>query len=183
MKLAVIFPGLGYHKDKPLLYFAGKLARQAGYEVITIDYGVLPETSKEMMEEIIICAIQHAKESLANVDFSKYEKLLFISKSLGTAVATRVSHMAKLPVVHICYTPLEQTFTHPIHKGIFFHGTADSWANVEQIKSLCKAQNLPLCLIEDANHSLERADPLENIEILYKVIRQTKAFLSQERML
>ena len=26
-KLAVIFPGIGYHTDKPLLYFGKKLAR------------------------------------------------------------------------------------------------------------------------------------------------------------
>ena len=29
-KLAVIFPGIGYTKDKPLLYYAGKLAKAAG---------------------------------------------------------------------------------------------------------------------------------------------------------
>ena len=26
MKLAVIFPGIGYHTDKPLLYYSKKLA-------------------------------------------------------------------------------------------------------------------------------------------------------------
>ena len=29
MKLAVVFPGIGYHADKPLLYYSKKLAAQA----------------------------------------------------------------------------------------------------------------------------------------------------------
>ncbi len=37
-KLAVIFPGIGYTKDKPLLYYAGKLAKAAGYNVISVEY-------------------------------------------------------------------------------------------------------------------------------------------------
>ena len=31
-KLAVIFPGVGYHADKPLLYYGRKLAKQHGYQ-------------------------------------------------------------------------------------------------------------------------------------------------------
>ena len=32
MKLAVFFPGIGYHCDKPLLYYSRKLAQECGYE-------------------------------------------------------------------------------------------------------------------------------------------------------
>lgn len=39
MKLAVLFPGIGYHCDKPILYFARELAKQVGYdEVINLSY-------------------------------------------------------------------------------------------------------------------------------------------------
>lgn len=31
-KMAVFFPGIGYHCDKPLLYYAQKLAAEKGYE-------------------------------------------------------------------------------------------------------------------------------------------------------
>ena len=37
-RLAVIIPGIGYHKDKPLLYYATKLVKAKGYKVICIDY-------------------------------------------------------------------------------------------------------------------------------------------------
>ena len=32
MKIAVFFPGIGYHCDKPLLYYARKLVQEYGYE-------------------------------------------------------------------------------------------------------------------------------------------------------
>ena len=32
-KLAIIFPGVGYHKDKPLLYYSSKLVKGLGYDV------------------------------------------------------------------------------------------------------------------------------------------------------
>ena len=37
-KLAIFFPGIGYHADKPLLYYSRKLAGEAGYEQIALKY-------------------------------------------------------------------------------------------------------------------------------------------------
>ena len=38
-RLAVIFPGIGYHCDKPLLYYSRKLAKEQGYkEIIPLEY-------------------------------------------------------------------------------------------------------------------------------------------------
>ena len=39
MKIAVFFPGIGYHCDKPLLYYVRKLAQECGYEkIVLLDY-------------------------------------------------------------------------------------------------------------------------------------------------
>ena len=39
MKSAVFFPGIGYHCDKPLLYYSRKLAQECGYEeTIALSY-------------------------------------------------------------------------------------------------------------------------------------------------
>ncbi len=35
-RLAVLFPGIGYHCDKPLLYYSAKLARAAENEVLPV---------------------------------------------------------------------------------------------------------------------------------------------------
>ena len=37
-RLAVIFPGIGYHTDKPLLYYGKKLAAACGYEILEVPY-------------------------------------------------------------------------------------------------------------------------------------------------
>ena len=34
--LAVFFPGVGYHVDKPLLYYSRKIAAQLGYETADV---------------------------------------------------------------------------------------------------------------------------------------------------
>lgn len=41
-KIAVIFPGVGYHVDKPLLYYSRKIAAQNGYEIREVRYGNFP---------------------------------------------------------------------------------------------------------------------------------------------
>ena len=59
-KLAVIFPGVGYHTDKPLLYYSKKLAAQNGYEIIEVPYGKFPpkvKGSKEKMEKAFYSAL------------------------------------------------------------------------------------------------------------------------------
>ena len=42
-RLAALFPGIGYHCDKPLLYYSAKLARAAGYAVMPVPYAGFPE--------------------------------------------------------------------------------------------------------------------------------------------
>ena len=41
-KIAVVFPGVGYHADKPLLYYSRKIVGRYGYEIVCADYGQLP---------------------------------------------------------------------------------------------------------------------------------------------
>ena len=36
-RLAVIFPGIGYHCDKPILYYSRKLAKEQEYYTIAIN--------------------------------------------------------------------------------------------------------------------------------------------------
>ena len=49
-KTAVVFPGVGYTKDRPLLYYAGKLAAANGYELIHLDFSGI-DWSKEKLKD------------------------------------------------------------------------------------------------------------------------------------
>ena len=37
-KLVVLFPGFGYGPDKPLLYYAAKVARRQGVDCMVVQY-------------------------------------------------------------------------------------------------------------------------------------------------
>lgn len=181
MKLAVLFPGIGYHCDKPILYFARELAKQVGYdEVINLSYICKADNirgnDKKMREVGEILYVQ-AESQLEHVNWQQYEEVLFISKSIGTAVAAAYAMRHRIPCKNIWYTPLSQTFDFAPREGIAFTGTADPWVKNDQIKELCAEAQIPLYEYENANHSLEVGDAVENLRILEDVITQSREYL------
>ena len=48
-KICVVFPGIGYHTDKPLLYYSKKYMMAHGYDIVDVTYGKL---SGHLPEEI-----------------------------------------------------------------------------------------------------------------------------------
>lgn len=181
MKLAVIFPGIGYHADKPLLYYSTKLAKACGYEIRQVAYGGFPDKvrgSKEKMQQSFELALQQTRELLQDIQFEKYEKLLFISKSVGTAVSGAYAIEKKIDPDNIFYTPVEETFQFLSGKGIVFHGTADPWARTSVVKENCERLGLPLYLTENANHSLETGDVEADLKNMQRIMEQTKAYIS-----
>lgn len=181
MKIAVFFPGIGYHCDKPLLYYSGKIAEQCQYELCRISYTGLSKTLKDLnklTKEAFEEAFAQTEEALAQIDWSKYEDILFVSKSIGTVMASAYAKQHGICCRNIYYTPHEQTFYFGPQDGIVFHGTKDSWAQTAVIESKCLEYHLPLYLIEDVNHSLEtRDDVRRNICILTKVMELTESYI------
>lgn len=186
MKIAVIFPGIGYHTDKPLLYYGKKIAKENGFEILEVPYGNFPKNikgSEEKMQEAFHSAEQQAEKILDNVNFEKYQQILFISKSIGTAVAASYASKHELQVRHIYYTPVKESFlvmkSYGEQQGIVFHGTADSWADTKDVKSGCHEKNLPLYMIEDGNHSLELGNVMTDLENLLEVMKKTEEFIKE----
>ena len=106
MKQAIFFPGIGYHCDKPLFYYGTKLCRQAQYEIHQLTYTNLsrsiPEASKQ--------AYAQTEAQLAHVNWDACDEILFVSKSLGTAVAAAYAKRHHISCRNIYYTPLAETF-------------------------------------------------------------------------
>lgn len=180
MKLAVVFPGIGYHTDKPLLYYAKKLAQANGYEIKEVPYGNFPKDVKgspEKMREAFESALAQSEEILKDTDFSKYDRLLFLSKSIGTAVAAAYAKRHELAAQQVYYTPVEQTFALAGRGGIAFHGTQDPWVETQLVTAACREHDIPLYITEGANHSLETGDPLTDILNLSHIMEQTREFL------
>ncbi len=181
-KLAVVFPGIGYHKDKPLLYYATKLVQAAGYDVIHIEYHDMPQKIRgnaEMMKKAALLAIGQAEAALQDVAFSSYEEVLFIGKSIGTVVAAKYIADHGLQAKQVWYTPVEATFSFPGKNVLAFIGDADPWSDVGVVKEKAAALGIPLHSYPNCNHSLETGDVVTDTRILHEVMDLTERFMSR----
>ena len=179
-KLAVLFPGLGYTCDKPLLYYAGKLARAGGYEVVSASYGGFPANVKGDPAKMRACldqALEQCEGLLGGIEWNRYEEILLIGKSIGTAGARLFAEKHAILARYILFTPLEETFRMDFQDAIAFHGTADPWAKTEAIRQACSRQNIPLYITEDANHSLETGNVDTDLCTMQQVMRTVGAFM------
>ena len=180
MKLAVLFPGIGYTCDKPLLYYAAKLARASGYDVLPVAYGGFPKNVRgdiEKTQRSLELACARAEEALAGVRWAECEDILFVGKSIGTVVAARYAREKRLSAQCVLFTPLVETFDHARGSAIAFHGTADPWADTAEIAAACRRRGIPLFLTENANHSLETGDVAADIAALSEVMDKVREFI------
>lgn len=180
-KLAVIFPGIGYTADKPLLYYSGRLAERSGYKLIKINFHdfpeVVPENRSSMLSALEL-ATRQSEEALDGVLFSSYEDVIFISKSIGTVAAAAYAKKHELKARYIYFTPLAQTFSFAEEgNGIIFHGTADPWAEHDTIRNLIDSSKIQARIYEGADHSLETGDIQRDIELLNKIIGDVDEYI------
>lgn len=179
-KLAVIFPGIGYHGDKPLLYYSKKLAACYGFEVMEVPYGNFPKDVKgsaEKMEQAFASALKQSEEILKDVVFEEYDKILFISKSIGTAVAAAYGERKGIQTANVFYTPVEASLRLISQPGIVFHGTSDSWAETKPLLDACGEKGYKVHLIEGGNHSLETGDVLQDLKNMSYIMQKTNDYI------
>lgn len=180
MKIAVIFPGIGYHIDKPLLYHSKRIAKEASYEVVAVSYKNFPSDVRGNAEKMTQCfqiALEQSEEILIGLDFSKYDEILFISKSVGTAVASAYANEHDLKTRNVYYTPVAKSFDFMKQPGIVFHGTSDPWVESETVVNGCKKLGFPLYITENGNHSLEMGDAITDLNNLVTIMEQTKRYI------
>ncbi len=184
-KLAVIFPGMGYHSDKPLLYYAKKFAREHGYEVVDIKYDFQVRAKdimadKETKNEVFYHAVREAEKQLEDVDFTSYDSVMFIGKSIGTTVAAYIDKAHEINATHIVFTPVPETFEHLKKEGgLVLHGTADPWCDTKLVEEKCKELKLHLYKVEGANHSLEIGDAFIDVAQLPGIIGAVKMYVEK----
>lgn len=181
-KLAVFFPGIGYTVDKPLMHYSRRLAADAGFEVMILSYSGFPQKVKgdrDKMEESYGIALSQSREMLSCTDFSEYDTILFVGKSIGTIVAAEIASHSPIPerIHFVLYTPLEDTFHFPLGNAIVFTGDADPWVKKDAVSVLCKEKNIPCHVIPDANHSLETNNVKHDIDNLSEIMKKIRKFI------
>lgn len=184
-KLAVVLPGIGYHKDKPLLYYSTKLVRSFGYEIIDISYDGLPKKKvgdNAFMERSAGTAYEQVKKQLEKISFSDYDRIVFIGKSLGTVCAARYVKEFSLCAKQIWYTPVERTFSYMSGKSsdiISFIGNDDPWSDIPVVKATAKRLGIELVSYPFCNHSLECGIVDRDISNIRDVMNRTTLFLKR----
>ena len=119
-----------------------------------------------------------AEAQLSAVDWPQYDDVLFLSKSIGTAVSAAFAQRHGIPCRQILYTPLSLTFALAPQNALAFLGTADPWSDASSVAAAARANGTPLCLYENANHSLETGDVLHDLATLQDVMQKTQTFIA-----
>ncbi|MBQ9015721.1 MAG: hypothetical protein IJ109_06325 [Firmicutes bacterium] len=191
--LAVIFPGIGYTCDRSLLYYTAEMLKEHGYKVVPVPYTGFPKNVKGnalKMRQCYFSALDQAAEILKDLNFDAFDDILFVGKSVGTMVALSYARQKALQVRSILFTPVAGTFDllpirdqdapelcMPSGLAIVFHGTSDPWAETSEIVAACEARNIPLHLVEKANHSLETGTTETDLRILETAVKQVWEFV------
>jgi len=169
-KIVVIFPGAGYSLDCPLLYYADFLFETAGYERICMNYEVLLRNNELPFDEKIKQMREYEIGKVQNVDFSCYDKIVFVSKSVGTVEAGWLAEYLGINVQQIFLTPIKEAIDYCVRDCKIVIGTKDAAFSV--YKDYCEHKLIKTLYIEGANHSLEiEGKPYESIDALKRVMR------------
>lgn len=169
-RLVIMFPGVGYTMDFPLLYYASFLYESKGYEQIHMKYNSILLDSDLTREEKTLKAREYVWEKVKDINFSAYDEVVFLSKSFGTAEAGILAEKLGINPVQIYLTPVPRALPYIKEADTVVIGTAD------EVYSECKAyfdeHGITPLYIEGADHSLEvEGKPFESLEILKDVMK------------
>ena len=188
--LAVIFPGMGYNTDMPLLYYTGLMLRMHGADVLQVraDYmaaGFQSLSPEERLGRLAADASTGIAGGLAQGD---YQQLILAGKSIGTlsmALALQLVDLPQPPVT-IWLTPLfrESLLVEAAAEcqapSLFIAGTGDPTYIPAAMTFIQKRIPARVHLVEKANHSLETPDdPYQSLDNLKETMRVLSNFLDE----
>ena len=128
-KLCIVFPGRKYSCDRSLLYYPSKLLENRGYEMIYLHYNMNREDDdNRSIDEFISDSEKLFRERIKDIDLSKYDKIIFISKSVGTVLAGRITkELPQEKVFNVFITPIDQTLEYIRKVDLIICGDRDQY--------------------------------------------------------
>ena len=187
-KLAVLYPGMRYTCDKPLLYFATELLLSKGYDVLQLwsNYGTA-EFDKLSQAEKTIQLIADGQAMLeSGRQAGSYAQFLLCGKSLGSLTMAfilneepDVSNLTTVwftPLIHL--PPVSEAILE-IGSPAFIAGSlADNTFSSGPVEKIKSKPNTITCITDGADHSLEiPGDSLHSLNILQQVITKLSVFV------
>lgn len=176
-KLVIIFPGGNNSTDIPTLHYARKAALLIGCDVLSLKYASKLDFNDSDNYKTLTKACFSA---INEVNFSAYEKIFFISKSIGNIIALDVDNeYFNSKLTHIFYTPLEDLVDKIQSKNcLVFTGTNDKFIKKESVEVMLKYPNAEVHQFPNAVHSLEVNDDVsESLKILERATKLCSEYL------
>ena len=169
-KLIIIFPGVGYGLDSPLLYYTDFLYEIKGFDRIHMNYQGIFSNRDLSLENKLQKVREYIFEKVKDINFDLYDEVVFLSKSVGSVEAGILAERLKIKVIHVFITPIEEAILYCNSESYVVIGTQDK--AYEIYKEHCDKNKIKALYIKDANHSLEvEGQPYESIDVLKRVMR------------
>lgn len=164
--LVVTFPGIR-GCEIPLLYFGAKYYEDKGYEKIFVGHPALDELDFDGLYE-------DARNQLRTVDFSSFDKVVFIGKSMGTVVAGRIKETLQIPATLILLTPIEETLPYIRQNNdivLIAAGSKDRYLATEKLQEICMKEQIPYYIEPGVGHRMEVMNDIDrNLQVIANVI-------------
>ncbi len=159
------FPGKR-GEEIPLLYFGAKHYVDKDYEKVFINH----PASGNGLEEVY----ENAKSILNSYDFSEYEDIVFVGKSMGTVVACKLKEELQIDASLVLFTPLKDTLPYikaDNRVALAAAGDNDRFLEWEVLSKHCEAENVPCYIEPGVGHGMEVKDNMaKNLQVISNVI-------------
>ena len=188
-KAAIVFPGLAYNSQMPLLHYTIKTIIDSGRNVLAVDYDYSnnPEFLNQSQKTRSDWLIDDVEASLrVMTDEEKQEVVCLAGKSLGTLALGHLleTHEDLRDAKTIWLTPLiknpellEQMLAY-MKDAILVIGAKDHHFDRDIIDRLNATTQLGGIIIEEANHSLEiEGDVTKSLRVLMQIVSVLQQFL------
>lgn len=164
--IVVVFPG-GKGSELPILYFCAKKYVDNGWDKVFV---TIP-TGKMDFEE----KYTYIRNFVAGIDFSEYEEIIFIAKSIGTVHAAKVKEELQIDAALIFFTPIEETLPYlKKANNIIFVAAGDQDRHLEtaRLRTICEAEKLPCHIESGVGHRMELKDDLcGSLQVIANVLQ------------
>lgn len=171
--LVLLFPGIRYTVDMPLLYYPGLYYRQQGYKVVPVSYGAQfdqVEFHNQDITQEIGDAKTYCLPQLQAIDYSKYDSVIFVSKSLGTVIAGWAQQTLQISCKQIYLTPIKQTLPYMDSSCMAIAGDTDQVLDPAVLKAYCKKHDIEYHVFPGGHRIEVKKDISRNLKTIDAIV-------------
>lgn len=166
-KIVFSFPG-GRGTELPLLYYVAKHYEDKGYEKVFVAHPAFGKDFDALYE--------NAKSVIESFDFREYDDIVFVSKSIGTVVASKLREEMNIKASLILLTPIPDTLPFIKEKNqvvLVIASNNDRHLESETLCNLCENENIPYYIEPNVGHRMEIKNDIErNLQVIKNVIER-----------